>query len=149
QAVHRRIRFVVVGDGPARERLRRAPPDPIFFGFRTRKKLAAHYASAHIFLFPRDTETFRALTPEAMASGLGVVAYDYAAAREHITHGEDGLLVPYRDPRAFIANAVRIVSAPELLARIRRAARKTVGPLDWQRVVERFESVLIRAAAEA
>jgi len=149
QAVHRRIRFVVIGDGPARERLRRAHRDLIFCGFRTGKELAAHYASADIFLFPRDTETFGAVTLEAMASALAVVAYDYAAAREHITHGEDGLLVPYRDPRAFIANAVRIVSAPELLARIRRAARKTVGPLDWQRVVERFESVLIRAAAEA
>jgi hypothetical protein len=57
--------------------------------------------------------------------------------------------VPYRDRRAFIANAVRIVSAPGLLARIRRTARNTVLPLDWGRVVERFESVLMRAAAEA
>jgi glycosyltransferase involved in cell wall biosynthesis len=149
QAVHPRIRFVVIGDGPACERLRRAHPDAIFCGFRTGEELAAHYASADVFLFPSDTETFGAVTLEAMASGLGVIAYDYAAAREHLTHGEDGLLVPYRDRRAFIANAVRIVSAPGLLARIRRTARNTMLPLDWGRVVERFESVLMRAAAEA
>jgi len=148
RAVHPRIRLVVVGDGPARERLRRAHPDAIFCGFRTGEELAAHYASADVFLFPSDTETFGAVTLEAMASGLGLIAYDYAAAREHMTHGEDGLLVPYRDRRAFIANAVRIVSAPGLLARIRRTARNTVLPLDWGRVVERFESVLMRAAAE-
>jgi glycosyltransferase involved in cell wall biosynthesis len=149
QAVHRRLRFVVVGEGPAQERLRRAHPDLIFCGFRRGEELGAHYASADIFLFPSDTETFGAVTLEAMASGLGVVAYDYAAAREHVTHAEDGLLVPYRDTRAFIANAVRLISAPGLLARIRRAARPTVLPLDWARVVERFESVLLRAAAEA
>ena len=148
QAVHGRMRFVVVGEGPAHERLRRAHPDLVFCGFRTGEELGAHYASADIFLFPSDSETFGAVTLEAMASGLGVVAYDYAAAREHVTHGEDGLLVPYRDPRAFIANAVRLISAPGLLARIRRAARTTVLALDWGRVVERFESILTRAAAE-
>jgi glycosyltransferase involved in cell wall biosynthesis len=149
QAVHRRMRFVVVGEGPAHERLRRAHPDLVFCGFRTGEELGAHYASADIFLFPSDTETFGAVTLEAMASGLGVVAYDYAAAREHVSHAEDGLLVPYCDPRAFIANAVRLISAPGLLARIRRAARTTVLPLDWRRVVERFERILMRAAAEA
>jgi glycosyltransferase involved in cell wall biosynthesis len=149
QAVHRRLRFVVVGDGPAHERLRRAHPDLIFCGFRRGEELGAHYASADIFLFPSATETFGAVTLEAMASGLGVVGYDYAAAREYVTHAENGLLVPYGDRRAFIANAVRVVSAPGLLARIRRAARQTVLPLDWARVVERFEGVLMRAAAEA
>jgi glycosyltransferase involved in cell wall biosynthesis len=147
QSVHRRIRFVVVGEGPAHERLRRTHADLIFCGFRTGEELAAHYASADIFLFPSDTETFGSVTLEAMASGLGVVAYDYAAAREHVTHARDGLLVPYRDARAFIANAVRLACAPALLARIRRAARPTVLPLDWARVVERFESVLLRARA--
>jgi glycosyltransferase involved in cell wall biosynthesis len=146
QAVHRRLRFVVVGDGPARERLQRAHADLSFCGFRTGDELAAHYASADVFLFPSDTETFGAVTLEAMASGLGVVAYDYAAAREHVSHGEDGLLVPFRDRRAFIANAVRLISAPRLLAKIRRTARTTVLPLDWARVVERFESVLLRTA---
>jgi glycosyltransferase involved in cell wall biosynthesis len=148
QSVHRALRFVAVGDGPARERLARAHPDLIFRGVRTGEDLGAHYASADLFLFPSDTETFGTVTLEALASGLGVVAYDYAAAREHITHGEDGLLVPYRDTRAFLANAVRLVCSPALLGRIRTAARYTALPLDWARVVERFESVLMSVAAE-
>jgi glycosyltransferase involved in cell wall biosynthesis len=148
QSVHRSLRFVAVGDGPARERLARAHPDLIFRGVRTGEDLAAHYASADVFLFPSDTETFGTVTLEAMASGLGVVAYDYAAAREHITHGEDGLLVPYRDARAFVANAVRLVCSPPLLGRVRSASRYTVLPLDWARVVERFESVLMNVIAE-
>src|SRR5262249_22267381 len=45
QAVHGRLRFVVVGEGPAQERLRRAHPDLVFCGFRTGEELGAHYAS--------------------------------------------------------------------------------------------------------
>src|SRR5262249_38911436 len=147
QSVRARMRFVVVGEGPAQPRLRQAHPDLVFCGFRTGDELGAHYASADIFLFPSDTETFGSVTLEAMASGLGVVAYDYAAAREHVTHAEDGLLVPYRDARAFVANAVRLACDPALLARIRCAARQTALPLDWGCVVERFERVLMRATA--
>ena len=47
-----------------------------------------------MFLFPSQTETFGNVTLEAMASGLAVVAYDYAAARAHIAHGETGVLAP-------------------------------------------------------
>jgi glycosyltransferase involved in cell wall biosynthesis len=148
QSVHRSLRFVAVGDGPARERLARTHPDLIFRGVRTGEDLGAHYASADVFLFPSDTETFGTVTLEAMASGLGVIAYDYAAALEHITHGQDGLLVPYRDARAFVANAVRLVCSPPLLGRLRTAARYTALPLDWARVVERFESVLMSVIAE-
>jgi glycosyltransferase involved in cell wall biosynthesis len=147
QAVRGDLRFVVVGDGPARARLARAHPDVVFCGFRTGVDLAAHYASADVFLFPSDTETFGTVTLEAMASELGIVAYDYAAARQHVTHMEDGLLVTYRDARAFVANAVRLACSPALLERMRRAARHTVLPLDWGRVVERFESVLLSMAA--
>lgn len=147
QAVRSDLRFVVVGDGPARARLARAHPDLVFCGFRTGVELAAHYASADVFLFPSDTETFGTVTLEAMASELGIVAYDYAAARQHVTHTQDGLLVPYRDARAFVANAVRLACSPALLERMRRAARHTVLPIDWSRVVERFESVLLSMAA--
>ena len=44
---------------------------------------------------PSLTETFGNVTLEAMASGLAVIAYDYAAARELIAHRENGLLAPF------------------------------------------------------
>ena len=78
------------------------------------EQLAAHYASADIFLFPSHTETFGNVTLEAMASGLAVVAYDYAAAKMHITHNKTGVLVPYGDAQAFIQAAATIARAPQL-----------------------------------
>ena len=50
----------------------------------TGERLARHYASADVFLFPSETETFGNVTLEAMASGLAVVAYNYAGAKMHI-----------------------------------------------------------------
>ena len=104
--------------------------------------LAAHYASADVFLFPSETETFGNVTLEAMASGLAVVAYDYAAARHHIAHGETGVLVPYGDHRAFVEAAAALARSPASLHRMRRQARAHAVAVDWHRVVERFEGLL-------
>ena len=48
---------------------------------QTGEQLARHYASADVFLFPSETETFGNVTLEAMASGLAVIAYNYAGAQ--------------------------------------------------------------------
>jgi glycosyltransferase involved in cell wall biosynthesis len=66
------LRFVVVGDGPSRAELQRAHPDLLFCGALRGERLAAHYASADVFLFPSETETFGNVTLEALASGLVV-----------------------------------------------------------------------------
>src|SRR5678815_1507373 len=46
------LRMVVVGDGPALGRMRAAYPDVHFAGVQRGAALAAHYASADLFLFP-------------------------------------------------------------------------------------------------
>ena len=87
-------------------------------------------------------EQLRALGEEAKASGLAVVAYDYAAARLHIRNGETGVLAPYAAPGAFVEAAVDLVRSPRLLDEIRRRAPAAVVSADWQGVVDRFEELL-------
>jgi len=53
---------VVVGDGPLRTALERAHPDLHFRGIRTGRDLAAYYASADVFLFLSESETFGNVT---------------------------------------------------------------------------------------
>ena len=110
------------------------------------ERLAAHYASADIFLFPSETETYGNVVPEALASGLAVVATDDDAARMLITRGDSGVLVPRADARAFIAAAVALARTWVVLPAMRRRARARVGPHDWRRVVERFARLLIASA---
>lgn len=139
---HESVKFVLVGDGPLRASLQEQHRDLIFRGTLTGEPLARHYASADMFLFPSETETFGNVTLEAMASGLVVVAYNYAAAKLHIRHGETGVLVPYGDSMAFIDSAAALVGQPQALLRMRQQARQYVASIKWSRVVERFEALV-------
>jgi glycosyltransferase involved in cell wall biosynthesis len=139
---------VIVGDGPLRARLQAAHPDVRFCGVQTGEALAVHYASADVFLFPSETETFGNVTLEAMASGLAVVAYGYAAAGMHITHGTTGALAPPGMPHAFVAAAAALARSPRLVRTLGRRARDYAIGLDWEHVVERFEALLAGALVE-
>ena len=141
------LRLVLVGDGPAREALRQACPGAIFAGQRRGPDLAAHYASADLFLFPSETETFGNVVPEAMASGLAVLAYDLAAAGQLITPGVDGLLAPAGQRSQFIAQAVRLARQRAFAAQLGREAHATTTTLDWAHVVDRVEQVYRSALA--
>jgi glycosyltransferase involved in cell wall biosynthesis len=142
-------RLVLVGEGPLREELERRHPEFVFTGMRRGTELAEHYASADLFLFPSLTETFGNVTLEAMASGLPVVAFDDAAAREHIRPQLNGLLAPRNDPRVFVAHAVRLGRRADLRHRLGSAARHTARCLSWSGVGDAFEAVLREAAATA
>ena len=101
-------RLVLVGDGPLAETLKQQNVGYVVAGRKVNGELSRHYASADVFLFPSMSETWGNVTLEAMASGLGIVAYDYAAAREALRHGESALLAPFGDAHAFIAQAERL-----------------------------------------
>ncbi|WP_232019121.1 glycosyltransferase family 4 protein [Sulfuritortus calidifontis] len=132
-------RLVLVGDGPSRAALAAKHPELIFCGARTGEDLAAHYASADCFLLPSLTETFGNVLLEAMASGLAVLGFDYAAAAEHIVPGGNGLTVPYGDEVAFIEQATRLAQQPQTLRALGQAARATALGLSWDSVFNRLE----------
>jgi glycosyltransferase involved in cell wall biosynthesis len=135
-------RLVMVGDGPERAVLAAHHPDIVFTGTRTGEDLAAHYASADIFLFPSLTETFGNVTLEAMASGLAVVAYDYAAAQQYLAHERSGLLAPFDDGEAFVRLATALAGDPGGAASLRVQARASAERIDWDNVFDDFEAVL-------
>lgn len=142
------MRLVLVGDGPERAALERENPEVIFAGMRTGADLAAHYASADIFLFPSVTETYGNVTVEAMASGLAVVAYDYAAAQQHIRHAVNGVLAPFGTADDFVAIAVALASDSARVRLLGSRARATAEKLDWTCIVAEFEQAMLGLAAE-
>jgi glycosyltransferase involved in cell wall biosynthesis len=139
-------KLVLVGDGPLSSELEKRNVGYVIAGRLVNGQLSAHYASGDIFLFPSTTETFGNVTLEAMASGLGIVAYRYAAARQHLEHGRSAFLVPFDDAAGFIAEARRMVQDMELARRLGRAARGAAESLTWERVVHDFEQVLADVA---
>lgn len=139
-------RMIWVGDGPLRGQLQQHYPQHIFCGMQIGDDLARHYASADVFIFPSLTETYGNVIPEAMASGLAVVAFDYAAAHEHIRHTHNGLLAPFADERAFCELSLQMRDG-ELCAQLGGRAAASVGALTWQRTVEHLERILLHASA--
>lgn len=144
-----RLRLVLVGDGPERTRLARENPDVIFAGMRTGEDLATHYASADVFLFPSMTETYGNVTVEAMASGLAVVAYDYAAAQQHIRHSENGVLAPFGAADDYVQAAAALANDAARIKALGLRARATTEKLDWSCIVAEFEQALLRLTGEA
>lgn len=148
RARHPSSRFVLVGDGPVMEPLRRNHPDAVFTGTKTGTDLAAHYASGDIFLFPSRTETFGNVTLEALASGLAVVAYDLAAAHELIEHGHNGVLAADDDRPGFIAQALACADDTKRRAQLRRHARDTALQQDWPRLIAKLEDMFVAVRRE-
>jgi glycosyltransferase involved in cell wall biosynthesis len=137
-------RLVLVGDGPMRKGLASGNPDFVFCGMRRGEDLARHYASGDLFLFPSQTETFGNVVTEAMASGLAVVAYQRAAAGEHIRDGENGALADTETQSSFIERAAAIAQQAEQRATIGRNAAATAAALGWDSIVERFLQLVER-----
>jgi glycosyltransferase involved in cell wall biosynthesis len=149
KAVAPRARLVLVGDGPARKALQERCPGAVFAGLRRGEDLAAHYASGDVFLFPSLTETFGNVTLEALASGLAVVAYDYAAARELIEDGRNGLAPAFDDTPGFVLAAARLAGDAVRARALGGAARASALALDWARVGQKLEAILLSAAETA
>jgi glycosyltransferase involved in cell wall biosynthesis len=147
KAVRPDARLVLVGDGPQRAALQAANPGCIFAGMRTGEDLAAHYASGDVFVFPSTTETFGNVTVEAMASGLAVIAYDYAAAAQHIDHGRNGLVAEFDNAGECIRLAASLINDQRRIAELGRRARDTAERIDWEHVHTGFEAALMEVIA--
>ncbi len=149
RAVNPRCRFILAGEGPLKAQLRREHPECIFAGFFSRQEIGRHYASADIYIHASLTETFGNVLTEAMASGLAVAGFNYAAARQFICDGENGLSTPCDQPEALIAAAVRLATDEPLRLRLRQSARAAVEAQSWANVIGRFETDLLAVAGVA
>ena len=143
----RKFKMVIVGDGPDRKRLTEMAngSDVIFTGSLTGQSLAQVYASADAFVFASQIETFGNVVLEAMASGLPVVAYNYASPQRYIKQGITGWLSPFGQVAHFMQT---IIQLPEqkVLRCMGTQARQDIESVGWQYPVKQFEQALYHVA---
>ena len=137
---------IVVGDGPARSKLRHDHPQVQFPGYLLGEELAACYASADILLFPSETETFGNVLIEGMASGLAVLAYDYAAAAWHGVDQVNLLKVKKGDEVAFLDVSAKLLD-PAVRATLAAGALLIAGNLSWSAIVVELEQIFSEVVA--
>lgn len=124
-------RTLIVGDGPDRAMLERGLPEATFTGFLTGDALATAYASADIFLFPSDTESFGSVTLEAMASGLPAVCADAIGSRCLVMEGVTGFLAAAGDAAAFAAPLAALAGQTTLRRTMGEAGRARSLTFSW------------------
>ncbi|TCB67567.1 glycosyltransferase family 4 protein [Acinetobacter sp. ANC 4178] len=149
QRCEKHYKLVITGDGPDRQRLEALGKahGVIFTGSLTGKNLASVYASADVFVFASQVETFGNVVLEAMASGLPVVAYNYACAHAHIEQGKTGWLSPLNDVHAF-SNQMQNLPRRQQLNTMGQSARLNVMEMGWHHPVTQLEQALYQVAKE-
>lgn len=114
------LRFAIVGDGPYMSSLDTPQnADIIFTGFLKDEALSKAFASADIFLFPSETETFGNVVLEAQASGLVPVISSVGAVKENVIDGSTAFVIKGNNPFDH-AKAIRDVLESETLLKTMR-----------------------------
>jgi phosphatidylinositol alpha-mannosyltransferase len=118
-----------------------------FIGLASPSDLPRYYASCDLFCAPSTSgESFGIVLLEAMAAGKPVVAGDIPGYRSVMTHGQEGLLVPPKDPYAMALALVRLLSDAPLRWRLAAAGRETANAYAWPEIASRVLSVYEHAA---
>ena len=141
-------KMICVGDGPLLAALARRHPECRFVGNQHGETLAAHYASADLFLFPSLTETFGNVVSEALASGLPVVAFNMAAASDLIEDGRNGQRVVPGDEPAFIVESCALARKMANHVSFQSAGPASVRHLDWECIHDDYASLLQAVIAQ-
>jgi glycosyltransferase involved in cell wall biosynthesis len=128
--VDARMRFVIVGDGASREELEEEVRQQglqtcfRFLGFQNH--IAEQLNSFDIFVLPSLSEGLSSAILTAMATALPVVATDVGGIPELIREGENGILVPPKDPRALARAIERLARDPEERRRLGERGRRLI-----------------------
>ncbi|MGB0513673.1 MAG: glycosyltransferase family 4 protein [Wenzhouxiangellaceae bacterium] len=127
---------VVIGGGPALEKLQGRYPDVHFIGYLHGESLARTLASADVFVFPSRTDTLGLVMLEAMACGVPVAAFPVPGPRDVVIDGANGALDTNLREAVFRALAVPGEACVEHAAEF-----------SWQASTQRFVELLVPTRA--
>lgn len=110
------------------------------------QELLGWMRSCSVMTLPSLYEGFGIAFLEAMAVGLPVVGTPTGGMADLIEPGQNGDLVPARDPAALARALLAIVRSPERRCALGHAARQTAQQYTWQRAAQETEAVYGRLA---
>ncbi len=130
-----RLHLLLAGGGPEEDELRaRLGQDATFLGWLEGEDLARAYASADLFLFCSETDTYGQVVVEAGASGLPVVAVATGGPTSLIENRHTGLLCN-PDPDHIAGSVLKLASSPLLRRQLGAAGARAAGERSWRRAL--------------
>lgn len=141
------LRLHVLGDGPRRCELGQLARglDTHFAGSVVAAR-PDYAASSDVFCFTADIASHPMSLIEGMAAGLPIVAHPISGVRELVHDGQEGLLVPMGDDRAYAQALRTLYQSPDLRKKMGDCARKRVESLGWPQIAKKIESKYLELA---
>ena len=133
------VHFVIVGDGPLRAEMEaaiavRSLTDRVHLtGLRRDVPDLMH--SFDVFALTSLWEGLPRVLPQAMTTGLPIVATAVDGNAEAVTDGVNGFLTPPGDPQAMAAALLRLLEDSVLARRMGEAGRRKAGEFSAHRMV--------------
>jgi glycosyltransferase involved in cell wall biosynthesis len=103
--------------------------------------LPAHYRNADVFVFPTIQDGFGMVLAQAKAAGLPILATANCGGPDMIVPGEDGWILPIRDPEAFVRQLRWCDGHRDALAEMAGRVAATFRPRDWSEVAAEFAQI--------
>jgi phosphatidylinositol alpha-mannosyltransferase len=151
-------RLLIVGSGPQEREARRYVAtrrliDVEFLGRVSDDEKAQLFKTAAVYVSPATgRESFGIVLLEAMAAGTAIVCSDIHGYKGVVRRGEQGLLVPPRDPATLAAAVARLLADDELRRRMGANGLARAREFSWERVtakVDDYYGFVIRRLAAA
>jgi 1,2-diacylglycerol 3-alpha-glucosyltransferase len=140
------VYFVIAGDGPERKNLQKlidrvdVNHKIILLGFVPYNDIPKVYNGADVFIFASQTETEGMIVPEAMSSGLPVLAVKDRVFEQFIESGKDGFLVE-KNEEEFNSNLKMLINDKKLRATIGKNARIKAEQFSLDEIAKKFENL--------
>lgn len=100
-------------------------------------ELISRYGETDVFVSPSLSDAFPLTIPEAMASGVPVVATKVGGVPEAVVQNETGVLVEPGDAAALARELCRLLGDRELLKSMGKAAReRAIERFSWDKIAE-------------
>lgn len=148
------VLLVIAGEGPAMPHLRRLTQrlglegHVAFIGYQDRETtLLDLYRATDVFVFASRTETQGLVLLEALAMGTPVVSTAILGTRDILTHCP-GALVAEEDEAAFAASVARVLTTPELKARLASSGKAVLRDWSAQTLARRLELFYLEVLAD-
>lgn len=149
-----RIKFLLVGDGPCRNRLEQMARTSglqnrfIFTGLVSPSEIPALLGIMDLLVHLSEREGLPRALPQALAAGKPIVAFDCDGAREVCRDGETGFLVRLGHLNALAERLLLLARDEPLRAQLARQGREFVREhFAVEQMVEKLHRLYMRLAA--
>lgn len=142
---HENLLFIMVGDGPLREKLESAVEEAglsgnfYFTGEVSREKVLGYLEQADIFALPSSNEAFGISILEAMSKEVPVVAMNNSGVSDIVRNGVNGYLADSLTEFSYYLED--LIEKPALRTSFAREALRGLSNYDWNRICKQTSKV--------